>query len=485
MKKNIIFLCGVLIISFSNALFAQNVTITNLEPNEYHSSDTSDINAHGQVVGTFEVSPYNYQGYLWENGQITMIDYLGTIERNSAGAINDLGQITGSSGVPYGRGYQLAGYFREADGTMFKMQQPYCFSYGYGVAKLNNSGIGLGNISCPTYVNKFAIWDHMQVIHFGRFWPSEMGHSLAVDLNEAGDAIINTMVYVRWQGYKTDCYALHQNDYSNLTNIGHLNPDFQQYTKCSDINEAGQIIGHSMINSSTMRCFIWKDGNFTDLSTLSGEYGNCQAGAINNLGQVVGTITTSEGWSRAFLLDSAGFRYLGTLGGTNSSAIDINENGVVIGTSTTDSGEKHAFAYSNGEMVDLGTLGGAESFVKEINDNNQIIGWSLDANEKKRATFWTVSFGPKLPTDIASTVAEFCQSGEIASESCNSINKKLSNAQAALDRGNVKAAINILNATLNEVEAKYAKEISIEAAERLIADIKYLIDLLLTLSDNA
>jgi hypothetical protein len=58
----------------------------------------------------------------------------------------------------------------------------------------------------------------------------------------------------------------------------------------------------------------------------------------------------------------------------------------------------------------------------------------------------------------------------------NSLLHKLENAQRALDRGNVQAAINMLGAYINELEAQSGKHVTPEAAALLIADAQWVIE---------
>ena len=57
----------------------------------------------------------------------------------------------------------------------------------------------------------------------------------------------------------------------------------------------------------------------------------------------------------------------------------------------------------------------------------------------------------------------------------NSLIKKLENAQKSLDKGQLKAAVNQLNAFINEVQAQSGKHIAADAASLLIADAQYII----------
>jgi hypothetical protein len=57
----------------------------------------------------------------------------------------------------------------------------------------------------------------------------------------------------------------------------------------------------------------------------------------------------------------------------------------------------------------------------------------------------------------------------------NSLLQKLDNAQKSLNKGQTNAAINKLNAFINEVQAQSGKHITTEAAALLVADAQWVI----------
>ena len=150
-------------------------------------------------------------------------------------------------------------------------------------------------------------------------------------------------------------------------------------TLAKDVNDSGQIVGHSNTSSGARHAFLYSGGQMKDLGTLPG--GNqSEAFSINDSGQVVGSATyDSTGDSHSFLYSGGQMQDLSTLTGDNYfSASDINDSGQIVGHSNTSSGARHAFLYSGGQMKDLGTLpDGSSSSAQDINDSGQIIGMSF------------------------------------------------------------------------------------------------------------
>ncbi|MBE9125979.1 MULTISPECIES: PEP-CTERM sorting domain-containing protein [unclassified Coleofasciculus] len=164
---------------------------------------------------------------------------------------------------------------------------------------------------------------------------------------------------------------------NNLGNLANLD-GFD--SEAFDINDSGQIVGRSEVNSPDFfgfdypsHAFLWENGTMTDLGTFGGV--SSSAFGINNRGQVVGSVENKSGEERAFLWQDGVVTDLGTLGGSTSVAVRINDSGQIVGRAETSSGSKHAFLWENGMITDLGTLGGSSSTALDINDSGQVVGY--------------------------------------------------------------------------------------------------------------
>ena len=167
-----------------------------------------------------------------------------------------------------------------------------------------------------------------------------------------------------------------------LTDLGTLVGGF---TRATGINDAGQVVGYSIMYGGAEHAFITGPNGvgMTDLGPLDGGgYYGSEATDINDAGQVVGWSTTAENHLHAFITgpNGMGMTDLGTLGGDNSRAYAINDAGQAVGWAGTAAGEEHAFITGlNGEgMTDLNSLvelpvGIVLTSALDINNAGQVI----------------------------------------------------------------------------------------------------------------
>jgi hypothetical protein len=133
-------------------------------------------------------------------------------------------------------------------------------------------------------------------------------------------------------------------------------------------------------------------------------------------------------------------------------------SGVKSLTATLDSTQ-----VTNGQVIDLYTLAlGTHTLTVTAADY-------YGNSSSESVTFNVI----KSIQSLIAGVNRFYQEGKIDNKGIkNSLLAKLMNAQAQMDKGQVKAALNILKAFINEVEAQSGKHIQMEAANMLIADAK-------------
>ncbi|HEY9800854.1 MAG TPA: DUF3466 family protein [Leptolyngbyaceae cyanobacterium] len=332
------------------------------------------INNLGQVVGlTYTESDNNFvvQGFRTNpNSPVNPnTDYIDPITGDTAVPtdINDLGQVTGY--LPGTSTLTYAG-FRTAPNSRIN---------------LDTDIIGEGTFNFANAINNSG---QVAVYQF-------LGRGGTRSFRTAPNSLINQ---------QTD----------NIGNLGGVQPNGTSFTRATDINDLGQVVGSSDNASGQTHAFRTAPNSpinpaTDDLGTLGGD--NSDATAINNLGQVVGSSRTADGQTRAFRTapNSAinpNTDDLGTLGGSLSSATDINDSGQVVGYSTTATGENRAFLYDDGELFDLNSLIDTDldvtlDYAVGINNRGQIIaqsGWFTSDSPTSIRAF--------LLTPIVSTVPE-------------------------------------------------------------------------------
>jgi probable HAF family extracellular repeat protein len=158
-----------------------------------------------------------------------------------------------------------------------------------------------------------------------------------------------------------------------LTPLGSL-PGGQSVSWATAINDAGQVVGASYTNNSTVtHAFLYSNGKMTDLGTLpGGPYIHSFAYAINASGQVVG-----QSDNHAFLYSGGKMTGLPLPDGPYSTATAINNAGQVVGAFSMPY-SAHAYLFSNGKVTDLNSVLPANSgwllqYASAINNKGQIL----------------------------------------------------------------------------------------------------------------
>jgi probable HAF family extracellular repeat protein len=131
-------------------------------------------------------------------------------------------------------------------------------------------------------------------------------------------------------------------------------------SRARGLNNSDEVVGTSASPAGD-RATLWTNtGQIRDLGTLPGD-SSSEAVAINNSGTVVGYSIGPRG-PRAFLWTAAsGMQDLGVLpGGEVSRALDVNDLDCVVGSSTDSSGDDRAFIWTkNDGMKDLNSAAAA------------------------------------------------------------------------------------------------------------------------------
>ena len=157
-------------------------------------------------------------------------------------------------------------------------------------------------------------------------------------------------------------------------------------------------------NCVVHHAFQWKQGEMTDLGSLSSPNNSSFAWWVNDRGWVVGgsengAIDPIAGVpeANAVLWKDGQIINLGTLGGNQSAAFGVNNHGQIIGYATNATPDPwpliipygtqmRAFLWQSGTMRDLGTLGGPDSVGLYINDRGHVSGASFTSDIPEPST---------------------------------------------------------------------------------------------------
>jgi probable HAF family extracellular repeat protein len=394
--------------------------------------------------------------------------------------INDVGTITGVSNTFYAVGW--------ATGTAAAPSSTTPFVVGNGgVGRAIN---GFGQVA-GEYGNNAALWT-----------PSGSGYTLtdigadpllasavrsaAYGMNASGQVVGNYLV----AGNVNKCFLWTPIGANSTTGtaveIPGLGGDF-----CvgNDINFAGQIAGASNLSAGgTLHGFVRSGGTTIDLQPGADEsYGS----TINNAGQVAGYHTpaaspttnatiwnvSGAGWDPASDLTPPAFT--GQSGLLNSAVLDINDAGMVVGYTADNANTVRAFFWQSGsftELTDPGISIVEATALTDVISNRVIVTgadiYDLDLNSR-HGLRWAVSLTPVVTNgcleQLRQMITGLQTAGTLNSGQAKSLLAKVDAAARQVTQGETTAAVNVLKALINEVNAlKNAGRLTSTQAQALI-----------------
>jgi probable HAF family extracellular repeat protein len=292
-------------------------------------SESTAINAVGEIVGGAQDASGAYHAFLYSGGQMTDLGLTGTSSNATA--------INASS--------TTAGYYYNGEYEGFILSDGHVTDLGnlgehYSVAyAMNASGQACGSSMTAAGDEHAFLWSGGIMTDINAFGGD---YSSARGINASGQVV--GFSYLSNGGF----HAFVRTG-SFTTDLGTLGGD---YSSADAINDAGQVVGDAYLNGNVKaHAFLWSgSGALKDLGELGANYST--ALALNSTGsQIVGraAVPNNTGYVvyHAFLYSSGKMQDLNKMtpkgtGWTLGEASGINDAGRIVGTGTIH-GKTHAF----------------------------------------------------------------------------------------------------------------------------------------------
>lgn len=226
------------------------------------------INDSGQIVGSYLTDGLTWQGFLYQHGNFTTLDFPGLNPQNDATFvtdINNLGQVVGNHQEAF------INNFIYSSGSFTSVDTPYMTT----VSGINDHGemVGYGYYLYQGFLdNKGTITS----IH-------ACGITGANGINNAGEIVGDCSVT---KGAPSHGFLYTGTQYLTIDFPGALS------TSAVRINNLGQIVGEYVDASQTTHGFLYSDGTFTTIDFPDAVW--TQPLGINDSGDIVGLVPCSN-----------------------------------------------------------------------------------------------------------------------------------------------------------------------------------------------
>lgn len=162
-----------------HAFFYQNGVTTSLHPAGAASSQADDINDAGQIVGTAFIDHVQYtfdlpQAFLYENGELTLIQPLEGHEGTAAAFISEAGHFVGTSHDIGFDGSEVTSVFVYHNGVMTRVTPDGINAIPKAV---NNSGHVVGTMTVGGVEHGF-LWNGSELIDLNSYLPAGSGWTI-------------------------------------------------------------------------------------------------------------------------------------------------------------------------------------------------------------------------------------------------------------------------------------------------------------------
>ncbi len=384
------------------------------------------VNDAGQILGRLE-TPAGSSRFLWENGIVYELGSLAAGRLVDPVDINEAGQVTGTAVTASNEAHA----FLWQNGAM---QDLGALGYEASFATdINDAGQVVGFVQSVNGTEQHAfLWQNGVMLDLGTMG----GRSArALHINNASQ-IFGT---VEPSQPDPDRRAFLWQNGANQTVViaNHM---------LSVLNDAGQV-AFTTLENGLHSSFLWDNGGVHELGSLNG--GSTFVADINDAGEIAGyaaagpSIVHAVLWQNGVPLDIGG-------SAATSLAMAINESGQVAG-----SADGIGFIWQNGGVSRLPPLAGSDDHgVVAMNNNGWVVGNAYSQSSGvQRPVLWRLLTPVESVDQLADAVEDLVDDGTLSAGEANSLLAKLKVATGLINDGKTKAAGNVLDAFIQEVEA--------------------------------
>lgn len=325
------------------------------------TSESVAINDLGQIAGSSETADGTTHAFIWSHKR-GMRD----LGPGSAVDINNRGQVVGNDGFrmfiwdprkgrrdlgALGGASAQASDLNDAGqivGTMQVREGENVVAHAFRWDPRNGvRDLGLGIATVINASGQVAGLDSVGGGMGGFFWDPRTGRT-PLSIEPGGDVtdFFLSVTGINNRGQVVGA-AVQAFLWDKRTGGRFINTNESMTSDATDINERGDVVGRTQDSAADVdHAYLWtRKTGMVDLTNDENFAYAATSTGINNARQVIGQGTTSSGASggEAFLWQKRfGLSYLGTLGGDASAAVDINEAGWIAGNASNASGDQHA-----------------------------------------------------------------------------------------------------------------------------------------------